>query len=1752
MQFWGTSTVDTMYQKGFGSASFSPGSLELGTMVSTLDRKRTSYSLPGGGGGRALGKVPAGITPVSVQALLGKFGFTSNDTVGYVASSTLSAIGSRTPFIQMGSSGHLIVGLRAGGTADPVTGTTDEVMADIQQSPSSIYRWHFPRRVAVIQADVAYEFRYSSHGYATRTIPYLSISQKTQLYSAHYLISKIRNRFGESIDFTYDGDGVGYTATWSTNPSVKIRVQAVGQASVPAGQRALADSATPLVNATQIRVSYLGISQPVSSYLLEGADPQSGGAFSPSPLSATSTTGQVASDMVNFDVALQSIQPTRIVQEASNEQMTFSYGMGSPTTWGYNSVTPTVLKSVKFPSRTVDLTWQAFPFRMNYNSEAWGGYAASSTPSRPFYAYGVVDICDSDTVQARSTGHTRVTPISNWSNAPLTNAPPDQWVNTDFYDVISHPDGSISVHRFASPPSLDGVSGSDGMQNLAFMKAVELEVRYYAPGTFTQADLSITTPAYSSAYKWVVKDRFDVRSVSAPTGDLNDQAVPYPTRVRTWDKESQVLTTEENSDWDEIAFGWKTSHKTSSVTPTPSLTVDYLSLAQQGATYTLYPATLGVYRRVDKTFEPNVLDWLLTREKTEKSTTVQDNTGFLAPGTILPDVQPLLTKTYNASINRVDSIEMKGSDGTVVSTGFMFQGTAGLASQEWLNVYLTSAGLGLSGQLGISNYGYDSNGYLSSISQKPNATTTLTAQQTSDELGRPVTQTDLNGTVRTFSWDAAGRLSAISSSDGDVGTSIEYNDVDHRGTTVTRGAQVSVYRYNGFGELVLDRRKAPDGSWSHRIHGYDAAGRKTGETVWQPLDGSAHENDWSKPYLTRDVTTTTTTPERIICKKWGLDADGNAVCSTWQTIPSSTTTTTNPAAYSGSVITYDGRGRVIFTQDPNLVKTTTEYFGPANLPPGVTTYVGPIRKVSVGGVQTKWFEYDAAGRLVRVTTPVTKNQVITNPRSEYRYDGGDRISEVKQFDEAGRVQVRSWGYNRLGWLTSLVQPENGTTTYSGFTVAGKPTITNYNGRIVRMVPDWMGRPTTVVADDGTVSQSFNYDSAINGKGRPATTSDGGITTTYSYGGQGKRLDSLTTSALIDGITQSFSQSFAYDTYGNRVAGTTSHGSWAQSFHLATGMPNQLTLGGGTVASTPWTSYDPVSWAIKTISYGNGTHSDFSYGTDQMRLAGVAHSLATGGPVAQWTYTYDSNTGNLVRENDLVTGSFDQYGYDEMNRLISALVQSSTYGDQLQQFDYDAFGNRLSSSTQRVMNWVSGTRGAGTATVTATTVPSTANVTLNQADAALWQRNQLPGTTASGAPTGAIYDAQGNLKQIYEKPSDSAHPVTMIYDALGRVMSVWSSRTGVTEKYQYTAEGLRTLIAEYSGTTLQKTRVNLYNDARQMVSQYEKVPAGPLTWKRDITYLGTREAAEFDSAGMHVTMVDHLGSPRLVTGPTGSVESRQKFLPFGELLEQSGSFNTSKGYTNHEQTDASGLIYMQARFYVPWAGRFSAPDPGRDQQFEDTQSWNIYSYVRNSPVMSSDPTGMEQLLVYSAQNGVDGNEMGCYDLMNEAAAQPAEADQEKAKNNKDGSDDYKTAPGVPTPLPEKLDTFVKDLVRESGDNFPKGVTVTGTTNGKHSKGSAHYTEEAVDIRYNAKNPKKALAAGARAGAQFALDEKEHPSSETSGPHFHFQLRPGKGGSKGDLPFRGVPAGSKPPTEKPTGWVSRIVEATVYILSTSIAF
>ena len=52
---------------------------------------------------------------------------------------------------------------------------------------------------------------------------------------------------------------------------------------------------------------------------------------------------------------------------------------------------------------------------------------------------------------------------------------------------------------------------------------------------------------------------------------------------------------------------------------------------------------------------------------------------------------------------------------------------------------------------------------------------------------------------------------------------------------------------------------------------------------------------------------------------------------------------------------------------------------------------------------------------------------------------------------------------------------------------------------------------------------------------------------------------------------------------------------------------------------------------------------------------------------------------------------------------------------------------------------------------------------------------------------------------------------------------------------------------------------------------------------------------------------------------------------------------------HVEDDQSGLIYMRARFYEPWTGRFISQDPAMD-------GLNWYAYCSNDPIRFIDESG----------------------------------------------------------------------------------------------------------------------------------------------------------------------------------------------------
>jgi RHS repeat-associated protein len=142
-------------------------------------------------------------------------------------------------------------------------------------------------------------------------------------------------------------------------------------------------------------------------------------------------------------------------------------------------------------------------------------------------------------------------------------------------------------------------------------------------------------------------------------------------------------------------------------------------------------------------------------------------------------------------------------------------------------------------------------------------------------------------------------------------------------------------------------------------------------------------------------------------------------------------------------------------------------------------------------------------------------------------------------------------------------------------------------------------------------------------------------------------------------------------------------------------------------------------------------------------------------------------------------------------------------------------------------------------------------------------------------------------------------------------------------------------------------------------------------------------------GLYYMHTDHLGSTSTLSilkddGTAPYVpDSRALYEPFGDYrLEPTGEY-TDRGYTGHLGNNSGsndiGLIYMNARFFVPSVARFASADT-IVPDMSNPQAFNRYSYVANNPLKYIDPSGhcwgfasglRNNSVGASVCNGIDG-------------------------------------------------------------------------------------------------------------------------------------------------------------------------------------
>ena len=218
-----------------------------------------------------------------------------------------------------------------------------------------------------------------------------------------------------------------------------------------------------------------------------------------------------------------------------------------------------------------------------------------------------------------------------------------------------------------------------------------------------------------------------------------------------------------------------------------------------------------------------------------------------------------------------------------------------------------------------------------------------------------------------------------------------------------------------------------------------------------------------------------------------------------------------------------------------------------------------------------------------------------------------------------------------------------------------------------------------------------------------------------------------------------------------------------------------------------------------------------------------------------------------------------------------------------------------------------------------------------------------------------------------KPSDRARRqrrgnTTYGYDAFGaRVL-----QTGTTTTFIYPSKFYSIASSTLSGAKYATTTSYIFNGDTLLSTIDQQFASGVATGSPQTLYIHP----------------DHLGSTNIVTNASGTVVQTLDYYPFGATRINSGENTESRQYIG-QFSDASGLLYLQARYAEPSRGQFLSQDPvfwevGRAGVgrviLQDPQLLNSYSYAANNPISGKDADGR---LVELVSRPLDVNGAGMF-------------------------------------------------------------------------------------------------------------------------------------------------------------------------------
>lgn len=617
-----------------------------------------------------------------------------------------------------------------------------------------------------------------------------------------------------------------------------------------------------------------------------------------------------------------------------------------------------------------------------------------------------------------------------------------------------------------------------------------------------------------------------------------------------------------------------------------------------------------------------------------------------------------------------------------------------------------------------------------------------------------------SATTRTF--DANGNLTNVTK-DG-VSTSYTYDAAGNVATaTMPRGL---LYSFSNYKRGIPQTENQPEGINITRV--VDNAGNITSET-----NGAGKTTTYTYDGLNRvtSVTTPIGNPKTTVYTATSKTTTRGSLIETTQYAPFGQVASITLGGITTS-FSYDALGRRTFESNPGATIGKTYEYDALDRITKITNADNTFQ-IHAYGAGTKTitdernnattYTYRAYGDpdkqyLMGVSAPISAASVTLTRNSK------DLVTSATQ---AGLT--RTYGYDSRYYLTSVVNPETGTTTYGRDDAGNMTSLKVGNSGTTTYTYDGRNRLSVVTYPNPSTTPTVTHTYTLTDK--PLSISSSAATKGFIYDDNGNLTKETLTVDSIPFVTE-----YIYNA-NDQIASMIYPRSGQQINYVPDVLGRPTQVSGYVNAVTYW-----PSGLIKQINYANGVITNYE---QHARLWPSTFTTKKGTlSYSDSAYTYDE-VGNLKTITDSADAAFNvALDYDNMNRVVShtnAMFNSTIAYD-----GADNILNRIYSGTPSNYNYDAYNRLANISDYLATTYTY-----------------DVYGNVASGNGNAYTYDDASNLTCV--NCSNATTKIQYGYDGSKNRVSV--VKAGVKSYEVYGTQG--TQLVEYTPSQSQKLIEYIY-------------------------------------------------------------------------------------------------------------------------------------------------------------------------------------------------------------------------------------------------------------------------------------------------------------------------------------------------------